>query len=238
MMAMIKDSQSKQDGVFQAKNSRPRRSQMRWRIGFLLFFACGASALSNPAQATTQSQSLLNDIASGRFFPDSTSCQCEVDQRASACPSNLTDLLPTRFRLFRSVTYGPDAIGSPTPMGSILFHPSRPKYSSRYEINLSEVAGQIVSRKKPEPNPIYRAVQHKRQFDENLALNSYRETYRQNGVVLAVVSHGWKFKKLSRTQIEFKNYDQSEEYADIDSGVPHSIPIVRNQVITCVANRR
>ncbi len=65
-----------------------------------------------------------------------------------------------------------------------------------------------------------------------------RETYRQNGVVVAVLSHGWEFKKLSSTQIEFKNYDQSEEYADIDSGVPHSIPIVRNQVITCAAHRR
>jgi hypothetical protein len=232
--AMLKN----QIGVSSGSHSI-RRSLIRGVLSLCLGMAyLGTSVILQPAHATARPATILSDIGGGRYVPDPASCKCEVDQSSAACPPNLADLLPGRFRLMSSTSYGPGVIGSPTAMGDIRFYPAKPKYSTRYEMKLSEAMGQIVNRKTPVPNPILRTVEHKRQFDATRAVNSYRETYRQNGAVLAVVSHGWEFKKLSPTQMEFKNYDQSEEYADIDSSVPHSIPIIRIQAVTCVVNRR
>jgi hypothetical protein len=198
----------------------------------------GFSALpGQSAYARSAPTGILQAIASDRYSPDPSSCQCEVDQLSVACTADDLDSLPSRFRLIRSITYGPQAIGIPTAMGQILFYPAQPNYKNQYTMNLSQVMAQITSDKGPIANPIFRTVEQRRTFNQTRAINSYREQYKKNGSILAVEKHSWEFTTKGPREFEFRNYNQTEEYVDLNTDQPLRIPVVRTRSIKCLARR-
>ncbi|MFN7729333.1 MAG: hypothetical protein ACK5P7_09280 [Bdellovibrio sp.] len=203
------------------------------KVAAFLAFLFTATA-SVTAFSKVDNESILSKLRSAKFVTDSSSCVCLQDEKTTDCGEE--NDLP--FKLQTSVSYGAGWVGTATAYGDIRFNLSNPNYSHTYVMNLTEAMSLIThSRQKPGSVPTLRRVTIERKYSTSSASDTYKDVYTKNGKVLAVDSHGWLFKNLNSNEIEYTNYEQAEQYVDLDTEQVLDIPVVTKKAMTCKARR-